>query len=312
MRKLLKSILMVLVLTISLVLISNTVKADMGPKPTSDIKIIGIDEPYSFDLLVKFDEDEVSVLSESQIQERIEYDYYLETYPDILNGYIDDDNYASYTIYTSGPPHTIRVSEDDSNQFHVGYFAAPDVFKIAIVTESGELIVSDIIHKHNFNAYFEINILDSSILETPLEVANVNGTFSGTLYIADVDEQLGYGVIILQTIINVTITLIIELGILFLFGYREKKSYKTALFINLITQTILAAFILFAFKWWSIFGAIGVLLLGELIVFIIEIIVYRKLLKENTKAKAIIYAIVANISSLVLGLLFTSLIGSMF
>ncbi|XMB71712.1 hypothetical protein RJI07_06260 [Mycoplasmatota bacterium WC30] len=310
MRKSLKSILMVMVLTISVVLLTNTVKADMGPKPTSDIKIIGMDEPYYFDLLVEFDKGEVTVLSEADIEEQLRY-YYTDTHPDILNGYIDEDNYASYTLYYGNAPHYISVSDDDSNEFHIGYFRAPDVFKIALVTESGELLVSDIIHKQNFNAYFEVNIMDASVLESPLEVPDFVGTYTGNLYITDVDEILGYETIALQTIINVTLTLIIELGVLFLFGYREKKSYKTALILNLITQTILTIFILFAFKSWSIFGAVGVFLIGELIVFTIEIVTYRKLLKENTKTKATIYALVANAGSLVLGYIFTVIVGTM-
>jgi hypothetical protein len=56
----------------------------------------------------------------------------------------------------------------------------------------------------------------------------------------------------------------------------------------------------------SFFGYIGVLIIGELIVFALEIIIYQKLLKEKSKSLALFYTITANIVSLALGLVVMS------
>ncbi len=270
------------------------IKADMGPKPTSEIEILGMQGSYYFDLLVEKSADTVRVLTETQITNQIEYDYYNEEYPSVLNGYRDDDGFASYTLYTD-IPHYITQDDTNPNLFSVGYFVAPSVFKIALVTETGSLIVSDIIHKQNFNAYFIYDLTNDTIDETAIDVV-YNGY-------GDTTEVIPYKAMFIQTLICVFGTLVIEIGLLYIFGYRTKDSYKKAVLVNLLTQTILAVVVAVGYVWGSFFGVLGVLFIGEIVVFTLEIILYRKMLKEKSKIQATIYAFVANFASLILGFL---------
>lgn len=271
-------------------------KADMGPKPTSEIEIIGMQGPYYFDLLVEKSADVVRVLTETQITNQIKYDYYSEEYPSVLNGYRDDDGFASYTLYTD-MPHYMSQDDTNPNLFSIGYFAAPSVFKIALVTETGALIVSDIIHKQNFNAHFIYDLTNETINETAIDHPIYNGY-------GDTTEEIPFIQMLIQTLICVIGTLIIEIGLLFAFGYRTKDSYKKAILINLLTQTILAFMITYGYVFWgNIFGALGVLFVGEIVVFISEILLFRRTLNEQSKTKATIYALVANFTSLIFGFL---------
>lgn len=288
-------IFVILFMTIILLSGAFQLRADMGPKPTSEIEIIGIEEPYYFDLLVEKSEETVTILTQTEITDHIEYDYYNDVFPEMLNGYRDEDGFASYTLYTS-VPHTIRQDENNSNIFTIGYFVAPAVFKIAIVTEAGDMFVSKIIYKQNFNAYFTFDITYGLAVEpNPDHIYNDYG---------NVTEVIPYKAMLLQTLICVAGTLIIEIGLLFAFGYRTKDSYKKAILINVLTQSVLAYMIAYGYVFWSnIFGALGVLFVGEIIVFITEIVLYRNILNEKSKSKATVYAFVANFASLIFGFL---------
>jgi len=102
---------------------------------------------------------------------------------------------------------------------------------------------------------------------------------------------------------RVTLTLLIEGMIFFIFGYRKKSSWITFLCVNLFTQ-----------------GALNILLSGpnltsywifglafyEIIIFIAEAILFAAILKEYKKGRAVTYALVANIISLLLGCILIS------
>jgi len=280
---------------------SPVVKADTGPKLTSLIEVIGVEGDYYMDLLVQYDRN-VFELADSIIKQQINPDYYKDSFPDILNGYQDEDGYASYTLYTY-IPHNI-TQQDDPNQYMVGYFAAPSVFKIAIVTESNNLIVSDVIHKQYFNAVFKYDLSDSSIVET--EQDNSNQIYYP---IGSVSEHFPYWSVTLAVFVGIIFTLVIEGGLLYLFKYREKHTYYLVIFMNIMTQMILNALIILGYYSFSeFFGAYGILLFGEIIVFVVEAVVYKKCFLEKQKIGPVLYALMANLISLGIGFLFVNLL----
>lgn len=274
----------------SLMMVS--VQADTGPKPTALIEVIGIDEPYVFDLLT-YQSGTVSILTSDEIAEQIQYDYYLDTFPDILNGYQDADGYASYTLYTRIPHY---ITQESTNEFFIGYFRAPDVFKIAIVTDSNNVYISKVITKTLFSAKFTYDFTNDTVIEQAMGSTD-------TVYpdVGDVSENVPILTTILVALLGVVVTLGIEVGLLYLAKYREKKTYLIVLYTNLATQFLLNVFVFYGVLVWSIFGGIGILLIGELLVFITEMIVYQKMFEERQWLKPIPYAILANLLSFVLG-----------
>ncbi|MDA3931733.1 MAG: hypothetical protein PF513_03260 [Tenericutes bacterium] len=299
-----KFIVLLLLLFVSTGLMVS-VNADVGPKPTTVVEIIGFDESYYFDILFKVNESDVSVLTEDEIQEQIEYDYYRDDFPDELNGFQDGEGYASYTLYRD-MPHNIDLLE--TNKFLLGYFAPPNQFKIVLVIETGEMIISNVVNTTLFNAEVTFDLSDFSLQEAESEV--IDGIPVYQIDNPSPQESIPWGEIILQIIVAVVLTLVIEIFILFVFGYNQKSTYKLVIYVNLVTQfvfhTALIGMTLFA----SFFGFVFIFIVGELIVLTIEIIIYRIYLKEKSKTMATLYAIFANIISLIFGtLLLTYIMG---
>lgn len=268
--------------------LNNQVNADVGPKPTTDVQVIGLDQPYYFDLLY---EDDVELLSPNDISERIKYDYYKESYPDILNGFQDTDGFVSYTLHRSAP-HSISLLEEDT--YHCGYYIPPTIFKVVLVTMNDKIIISEVTTKTMFNSSFTF------------DVSNLTITDEQDIYMnaGSISEFIPVKHISLNILICVSITVLVESLILLAFGYRKKESFKKVIIVNLLTQLLLQSLILFGYLiLWDTLGAVIFLVLGEAVVFIIEIIVYIKILKEKTKGRAASYALIANLVTFAIGVL---------
>ncbi len=294
MKRIVSAFTMFLFLTILSFSFVLKVKADMGPKPSTTVNIVGFDQPYYFDLLVKTNEEYVIELTEEEIFEQIEYYYYRDDFPAELNGFNDLDGFASYTLYR-GIPHPIGQIDENT---YISSYLTPDEFKIALVLETGEIIISDIINKTMFNANFTFDLTSFSLVDSEsiiiggITVYNVNSNLS---------EEIPYGQMILEIIIAVILTIAIELFILFIFRYNSKLSYILALKVNVFTQFVLNSILIFGYLFLGFFGYFFLLIIGEMVVLLLEIVFYTKFLKEKNKWLSTIYAIIANICSLVIG-----------
>jgi hypothetical protein len=100
--------------------------------------------------------------------------------------------------------------------------------------------------------------------------------------------------------LRVSLTLLIEGIVFFLFGYRTKRSWITFLAANLITQGFLNVWLSAnpqPFNNYIIFNLIG----GEILVFIIELIAFLVLVNEHPRWRTVLYVMAANFFSLLLG-----------
>lgn len=286
-----------IILLVCLLFTMPVAYGDMGPKPTIDLEIKGIDEPYSVDLLAPFGEDRVIVLDNEEIVNQTENMYYKDDYPIVLNGYYQD-GFAAYSLY-EGIPHYITNDESTPHHYHFGYFSPPSVFKVVVVKASGDILISETVHKQLFNASIIFDLSEFS------EAEALSTTYQGhTVYydIATVSEDLHLSNTLLQIVVTVLGTLIIEGIVLVLFGYRKKQSYLRVLMVNLATQIVLYTVLSFSALRAGFFGYFGFLILGEIVVFTIEIIAYKKMLTEKNKNTALLYALVANFASMIIGL----------
>ncbi|WP_026477710.1 hypothetical protein [Alkaliphilus transvaalensis] len=104
---------------------------------------------------------------------------------------------------------------------------------------------------------------------------------------------------ILLVSFRLTLTLIIEGVVFWLFGFRRKRSWIAFLIINLITQGSLNLWInsFTPTTSYLIFGLIFI----EIFIIIAEVLFFLNLTKEHSKVITISYAIVANILSLIVG-----------
>lgn len=102
----------------------------------------------------------------------------------------------------------------------------------------------------------------------------------------------------LLTAMRVILTLLIEGLVFYLFRYREKRSWILFLVVNLITQIGLNT--QFSGPSTSGYWVISYLFL-EILIFITEAILFCCFAKEKKKLRGFLYAITANLASLLLG-----------
>lgn len=104
----------------------------------------------------------------------------------------------------------------------------------------------------------------------------------------------------LLTALRVTLTLLIEGAIFWLFGFRSKGSWIIFLIVNLLTQGWLNIVInSYAFQggYWAITYA-----LMELGIFFAESLTFPLVVNEKKKIRSVLYALAANAASLIAGI----------
>lgn len=102
------------------------------------------------------------------------------------------------------------------------------------------------------------------------------------------------------------ITIILEVFILFLFGFRTKNAILTISLVNLLTNP-LANFIIYSFKF-----SFEYILFLEVIVIFLEAIIYKKTLIKTSFRKSLLISLSANIISAIGGLIIIRLIPALF
>ena len=268
MKKLIGRLLLIFCL---LSLFTTTVSADMGPKASLHIQINNAPDNHYYVALFTKDPGygRYGYIEETGIQ--ASDDESRQAYEAFLNHH-DPEGYKAmnYVEECSG-----------TNEFSWTYYP-PDEFKIAIYnTADKSLKVSDAYKKEAFDAVFIVE-------------------YGPTLKVEEVDQ---FGRNILTFLLRALLTTLIEVGLALLFGYREKKEIITIVITNLITQILLNLFMAVAdvsmggYAWLLLFP------LGEGIVWLIEMIVYLIAIKRKPKWKLIIYTLLANGITFVLGII---------
>lgn len=111
---------------------------------------------------------------------------------------------------------------------------------------------------------------------------------------------------LLRFLLRLVLTVALELLIARLFGYRKKEAVRLILIVNVITQVLLNL-VLFGIRLRTLFFVDeGILLLLELVIVVTEAVIYAKKLPDyddfSGPVRAVIYAVVANLASLIAGL----------
>jgi hypothetical protein len=273
-----KLIVFLLILSTICLFPSLTVNADLGPKRTLDIEVIGIEKPYFLELLEKGTLESIEVLEENFPNEDEEG----EIFPELLYIFTENGYVSSYFVRPWG----YFPTEISENNFRHSY-NPPSTFKIILIFEDNSYITSKPITTSLFNSKVTFDLTGIN-----LDVVTSN---AGTI-----EENLPVRTMTFELILRIIGTILIELIVLFLFGYTMKKSYLFVTYVNLITQVTLTGF-MFMMKYFyaPVFGELAVLAVGELLIFTIEIILFRHYLTEKSKNRAMLYALIANFFSLV-------------
>lgn len=266
-----KRILFMVLSTLILIAMFSPIQADMGPKPFVEIKITNQNQQLIY----------ATLLSKSpKSGPYSSYSESLETLPEIdqaFSEYQDSDGY--YYL------HTFDIIQEDGI-YVWGYFP-PNPFKLLLYfPETNTFQVSDINYQYAFESHFEVNLNESSTLtlnKTPQMTKHIQGFFTRLL-----------------------ITLIAEVGLAVLIFSRNKKVLGFIVLVNVITQLFLNLALSMTLYSDGYFSFVFAFALLELIVFIIECVLYAnlKLIKQSDYqlVTIIVYTLLANILSLCLGI----------
>lgn len=177
----------------------------------------------------------------------------------------------------------------ETHQLNWTYYP-PSPFKILLwFPETDTYYVSEIYERYAFDSYYTVNL--SNITAEAIQA----------------DESYNFTWEIISLIARVAATILLEMVIAFIFGYREKKAVVFIASVNIITQLSLNVSLnIINYNMGSMAFTFFFIVL-ELVVFALEAVIYSLLLKRFTAKKAdsmraTAYAFVANAASFAIGL----------
>lgn len=282
-----KSLRFCVLLALAATLLTVSAFADTGPKAQLKVLVKNApEEPYYLDLLAEgaFEhegDDDFSGIDWSYSEEEIAaLDSELL---DALRAAVPEGWHACTAQGTNGAPMWGDLIGSDAGGVRLHsfrYHGVPDTYRIILVTKSGESWVSGVLHRATLQS--------SATVDWAARTANAPS------------PAMAYALQFLCTLLP---TLLIEGLLLFAFGYRSKRSWLVFLLVNLVTQGGFAVYLAVTVlnhgvSGWSLIFYIPI----EVIITLVELLLYRRLLTEKNKARAAVYAIAANLCSAVFGL----------
>lgn len=258
-----KAIILLFLVTLSAFIFSGVqeVKADMGPKPASYITIKGIEGEY----VAGFAATKASGPN-FDYERYIEYQIEYIDYNPIME-YKDEEGYKWITLYTKC---------NGNSEISFTYYC-PSSYKIIIYQNDELLVATEVLNMYAYATYYEIDFSD-------LDNIKIKKTYD-------------YSSEIINFLIRVILTLIIELGLFFLMFLYTKRNLKAVVIVNLITQILLNIILNVANYNSGWLSAVFLLFILEFIVLTIELVAYLILLKDKNKILIVLYPIVANLLS---------------
>lgn len=293
-----KKIYVLSILVLSIIVIGVNVHANSAPPINVGVTILNLDDVYEIDLLIPINRELIEA-DFNTAQERIssfENDsygrYYQENYPSYLIQFQDKEGYVSNTLYGDSD-HFWR----NNNDFGL-YMRVPRVFKIVLINNNEQLIISETI---DMQAYDERFTWDLEGITFGENIIYDVGIFDG-LNENPFRESRPYQ----ELVIRIIITIIIECIVFYLLGYRLKQTYLFYGILNVITQTLLTLGLLYGtYLGNGMFGNFLLLIVGEIIVFGSEMGINGLVIKEKYTAHIVFSTFIANLASLIFGTIIT-------
>lgn len=272
-----------------------TARADFGPKPSVQIDFKGLGDELCYGTLLS-DRESTGPSSawngnESDARHN-ENEYYswAELDYETWKAFVDYKDADGFYFLQEG----WRV--DETKELNWTYYP-PYTFKILLYyPESGNYVVSETYERYAFDSYFTVDLEEMKISE---------GTETSVMV---AKESYNYTWEIISLVVRIIATILIEIAIAYVFWYKNKMQIRFIMIVNLITQVILNV-ALNVVNYRSGFLAFCLAYVGyELIVLLIEVLIYQKALprwdaKKRWRYLPALYALIANVASCVIGFL---------
>ena len=291
MKKGIKIFLMIFVMIISFTFSINT-SADTGPKPYVDITINGDTTGMYMTLLSSVKRHGPWTIVDENERE---FTGDLELINEKFVNYEDKDGFYYQQF----------IDDITDHKFKWGYYP-PNTFKILIYdTINDKFITDDVIyHKNEFGSVYTLTLTNENMNVNKEPINDFKTSFT-------VEKNNSVGREILTFFVRLAICLTIEILLALLFGFR-KLELIPILIANLVTQIAFNLFltIYIYFNGFQLLLIIPAYIFFELLIFASESIsntYFIKLVDKKTdieiksSARIVLYTLVANIASLVLG-----------
>ena len=180
---------------------------------------------------------------------------------------------------TDGAPIWGGLTPDEDGCHTFSYYGVPWTYRVLMVTESGEVFLSEVQTRRMLQSSVTVYWAAKSLSAAPL--------------------WAGYALELLSTLVP---TLLLEGLLLALLGLWNRRNLLVFLAANVATQ--LAMFLILgttALKEGVGFGYYLLFIPLELVILLVETLVYRRLFTGVGKRRATVYGISANLCSAVLG-----------
>lgn len=266
--------------------------ADMGPKPSVQITFSGLDESTAcYGTLLS----ETDSTGPSSVWDGTEENaWYPEGEYEIWKAFVsyeDEDGFCFLQEFW-------KCSE--TGELSWTYYP-PQSFKILLYyPETDTFSVSPVYERYAFDSYFSVN----------LSGVEKGGTFTA-------ERSYDYTWEVVSLVVRIAATIVLEMAVALLFGYRRKKALLFLTAVNAVTQIGLnAALNIISYQSGPLSFTLAFVPL-EIAVFIVEGLLYRKYLHllcdlPQSGARPVAYAFVANALSFAAGLWLAHVIPGMF
>ena len=270
--------------------IAVTASADIGPKPSVRITFEGVENgtEYYGTLLSERKSTGPASAWDGVPGHEDHYNYSYELWK-IFADYTDTDGY-----------YFLQEVWDctETNQLNWTYYP-PSPFKILLYFPNTDTYyVSGIYERYAFDSYYTVNLSDLSSDSITAE------------------ESYNFTWEIISLLARIVATILLEIAIAFIFGYREKKALRFIAVVNIITQIALnVALNIINYNMGSMAFTFFFIIM-EIAVFALEAVIFALLLKRFTaksdKARSTAYAFAANAASFAIGLWLSHIIPGIF
>jgi hypothetical protein len=276
-----------LLLVLLLPAFSVTASADTGPKPSVVVDFKGLEQEHYYVTLLSEQETTGPWTKHSDFSDFNSISSEHREIWEKLNNYQDSDGFYFLGCFQDC---------SDTDKFEWGYHP-PDTFKILIYfPDYDRFIVSDTSYGcYAFDSYFTVDATKLNIQSvTPVDLS--------------VTRSYDFTWEMISLLCRIIVTISVELGIAWLFGFRTKKQILIIGLTNVVTQTVLNILLNVINYHQGELAFLSTYICMEFLVFLMEGMIYWMLLpryeaKPERELHPWVYAGVANVASFIAGLL---------
>ena len=261
--------------------------ADMGPKPTVIVTVKGLPEGECYGTLLSQTD---STGPESA--------YESSGYKQLSEG--GEEVWQAFDDYAKTDPdgfYFLQLTWDVASTGTLDWtYYPPETFKVALYfPETGAVVTSGVLQRYAFDSTYEIDLTDVDV--EALQADALSARETGTVATALPGAAL-----------RLALTVVIELAVAWVWGYRKKNQLFFVLLVNVATQLALNAALVAVGYRRGPMAADFALVKMEVAVFAVEAVLFAWWLggrdqRTHPRSRAALCAVVANAASLIAGLL---------